>query len=89
MTLARHAILHRMVLPGHTCPWGLRAKEMLEEAGYGVEDRILRSREEVDAFQDKSGLPTTPQIGNERIGGRETLALPDQRAISRLTDVSA
>jgi glutaredoxin len=40
------ATLYRMVLPDHTCPFGLRAKELLEEAGYDVEDRVLGSREE-------------------------------------------
>jgi glutaredoxin len=66
-----------MVLPDHTCPYGLRAKEMLEEAGYEVEDCVLRSREEVDAFQDENGVPTTPQIfiGRERIGGSDELEL--------------
>ena len=77
MTEARHALLYRMVLPDHTCPYGLRAKEMLEEAGYEVEDCVLRSREEVDAFQDENGVPTTPQIfiGRERIGGSDELEL--------------
>lgn len=77
MTEARRAILYRMVLPDHICPYGLRAKEMLEEAGYEVEDRILRSREEVDAFQEVNGIPKTPQIfiGDERIGGSDELKL--------------
>ena len=75
MTETRQAIIYRMVLPDHTCPYGIRAKEMLEEAGYEVEDRILRSREEVDAFQDENGVETTPQIfiGRERIGGSDEL----------------
>ena len=47
MNTKRRAILYRMVLPDHTCPYGVRAKQMLEEAGYEVDDRILRSREEV------------------------------------------
>lgn len=50
---------------------------MLEEAGYEVEDRVLRSREAVDAFQDENGVSTTPQvfIGRERIGGSDELEL--------------
>ena len=77
MTAPRGAILYRMVLPDHTCPYGVRAKQMLEEAGYQVEDRLLRSREEVDAFQDANGVVTTPQvfIGEERVGGSEDLEL--------------
>jgi glutaredoxin 3 len=69
------AVLYRMVLPNHTCPYGVRAKRLLEEAGYQVEDRLLRSREEVDSFQEMNGVATTPQIfvGNERIGGSDDL----------------
>jgi glutaredoxin len=60
-----------MVLPDHTCPYGVRAKAMLEEAGFEVEDRILSSREEVDAFMAEQGVGTTPQIfiDGTRIGG--------------------
>jgi glutaredoxin 3 len=75
MNTSRQAVLYRMVLPDHTCPYGVRAKQMLEEAGYEVDDRILRSREEVDAFEDENGVSTTPQIfiGDERIGGSDEL----------------
>jgi glutaredoxin 3 len=75
MTERRQAILYRMVLPDHTCPYGVRAKQMLEEAGYEVEDCLLRSREEVDAFQDANGVATTPQIlvGDCRIDGSDEL----------------
>lgn len=69
------AILYRMVLPDHTCPFGVRAKQMLESAGFEVDDRILGSREEVDAFEEEQGVSTTPQvfIGGERIGGSDDL----------------
>ena len=56
MNPSRRAVLYRMVLPDHTCPYGFRAKQMLEQAGYEIDDRILRSREEVDAFEDKNGV---------------------------------
>ena len=48
---------------------------MLEQAGYEVDDRIFRSREEVDAFQDENDVSATPQIfiGDERIGGSDEL----------------
>jgi glutaredoxin len=77
MTESRRAILYRMVLPNHACPYGIVAKQMLEEAGYEVEDRILRSREEVAAFLDENGFATTPQvfIGNNRVGGSDELEL--------------
>jgi glutaredoxin len=69
------ATLHRMILPDHTCPFGVRAKQMLEQAGYQVDDRILATRAEVDAFKEEHGLRTTPLvfIGEERIGGSDEL----------------
>lgn len=75
MSQDRRAILYRMVLPDHTCPFGVRAREMLEQAGYEVDDRILRTREEVDAFEADQGVETTPQvfIAGERIGGSDDL----------------
>jgi glutaredoxin 3 len=71
----RSATLYRMVLPEHTCPFGLRAKQMLEQEGFQVDDRILRSRAEVDAFEEEQGVETTPQvfIDGERIGGSDDL----------------
>jgi glutaredoxin 3 len=71
------ATLYRMVLPEHTCPFGVRAKQMLQDAGYEVDDRILRSRGEVDAFEEELGVDTTPQvfIDGERIGGSDDLEL--------------
>ena len=69
------ATLYRMVLPDHTCPFGVRAKQMLEEAGFQIDDRVLRSRDEVDAFEEEQGVDTTPQvfINDERIGGSDDL----------------
>lgn len=75
MAHEKTATLYRMVLPDHTCPFGVRAKEMLERAGFQVDDRILRSRDEVDAFEAEQGVSTTPQvfIDDERIGGSDDL----------------
>jgi len=75
MSESRSAILYRMVLPDHVCPYGVRAKAMLEEAGYEVDDRQLTSREEVDSLKAELGVDTTPQVfvGEERIGGSEEL----------------
>lgn len=70
------AVLYRMILPDHVCPFGVRALELLQDAGYEVDDRILRSRSEVDAYEAREGVETTPQvfIDGERIGGSEALA---------------
>jgi glutaredoxin 3 len=75
MTDRRQAILYRMVLPDHICPFGVRAKQMLEEAGFEVDDRVLGTREEVDALQEELGVPTTPQtfIDGELIGDSRAL----------------
>jgi glutaredoxin 3 len=69
-------VLYRMVLPDHVCPFGLLSKRMLEDTGLPFDDRVLTSREEVDAFKREHGVPTTPQvfIDGERIGGSEDLA---------------
>jgi glutaredoxin 3 len=71
----RKAILYRMVLPDHVCPHGVRAKELLDEHGFETDDRLLRTREEVDAFKDRHEVATTPQVfvDEERIGGADDL----------------
>ena len=71
----RSATLYRMVLPDHICPYGVRAREMLDRHGFEVKEHILRSRDEVDAFKAEHGVATTPQIfiGGERIGGSREL----------------
>ena len=75
MAAKPHATLYRMVLPDHTCPFGVRAKQLLQSAGYEVDDHILRSREEVDAYEEKEGVETTPQvfIDGKRIGGSDAV----------------
>ena len=75
MADARKATLYRMVLPDHTCPFGVRAKQILQSEGYEVDDQILRSREEVEAFKAEHGVATTPLvfIDGERIGGSDDL----------------
>ena len=69
------AVLHRMVLPGHTCPYGLKALDLLRRNGFMVEDHPLTTREETDAFKAAQGVKTTPQIfiTGERIGGYDDL----------------
>jgi glutaredoxin len=75
MTTDKTATLYRMILPEETCPFGVHAKALLEENGFAVEEHILRTREEVEAFEEKHSVPTTTQIfiGGERIGGSDEL----------------
>lgn len=71
----KHATLYRMVMPTHVCPFGLKAKHLLEARGYTVEDHWLRTREETDAFKAEHDVKTTPQtfIGGARVGGYDDL----------------
>ena len=36
---AKIADLYRMVMPSHTCPYGLKALDLLKRQGFKVEDR--------------------------------------------------
>ena len=78
----KKAVVHRMVMPNHTCPYGLKAVHLLKRAGYEVEDHHLTTREETDAFKAQHGVETTPQIF---IGGkrdrRSVVALAEQRRV--------
>ncbi|MGR4893298.1 MauE/DoxX family redox-associated membrane protein [Sphingopyxis sp. LARHCG72] len=73
--MTKQATLHRMVMPGHTCPYGLKAKHLLESRGFAVDDRWLTTREETDAFKAEHDVKTTPQtfIDGVRIGGYDDL----------------
>ncbi|RYZ14733.1 MAG: glutaredoxin family protein [Alphaproteobacteria bacterium] len=64
-----------MVMPTHTCPYGVKAKHLLESKGYTVEDHWLRTREEADAFKAEHQVKTTPQtfIDGKRVGGFDDL----------------
>lgn len=69
------AEIYRMVMPGHTCPYGLKALHLLKSRGYAVEDHHLASREQTDAFKAEHGVQTTPQtfIDGKRVGGFDDL----------------
>lgn len=71
----RTAVLHRMVMPGHTCPYGLKARHLLRSHGYMVEDHHLATRAATDRFKAEHGVATTPQtfIDGVRIGGHDDL----------------
>ena len=72
---AKTATLHRMVMTKHFCPFGLKAKDLLERNGYQVDDNWLQDRAATDAFKAEHNVTSTPQIfidGN-RVGGYEAL----------------
>ncbi len=86
----RRASLYRMVMPDHVCPYGLKARDLLRRQGYAVDDHLLTTREETEAFKAEHGVETTPQtfISGERIGGYDDLrrhfgkAVPEAGATS-------
>jgi glutaredoxin len=65
------AVVYRMVMDSHICPFGIKAVDLLQREGLTVEDHHLSTREETDAFKAKHGVKTTPQtfIDDTRIGG--------------------
>ena len=77
MSYVRKATLFRMALPDHVCPYGLRARHLLDSHGYDVAEHVLRTRMEVDEFKAKWEIDTTPLvlINGERIGGTHELEL--------------
>ncbi|MEE7455950.1 glutaredoxin [Methylorubrum populi] len=71
----KRATLYRMVMDQHTCPYGLKAKDLLRRQGFTVEDKWLTSREATDQFKAEHGVKTTPQtfIDGQRVGGYDDL----------------
>jgi hypothetical protein len=71
----KSASLYRMVMPGHTCPFGVKARWLLKRHGYAVDDHWLTTRAETDAFKAQHDVKTTPQIfiDGQRIGGHDDL----------------
>ncbi|KQR83094.1 glutaredoxin family protein [Sphingomonas sp. Leaf343] len=84
------AVLYRMAMDRHVCPYGLKARHLLRRHGYAVDDRLLHTREDTDAFKAEHGVRTTPQIfiDGVRIGGHNDLRrhlglfVPDPKATS-------
>lgn len=69
------AVVYRMVMDKHICPYGLKSIDLLKSKGYEVEDHHLTTRSETDAFKEKHDVKTTPQtfIDGKRIGGYDDL----------------
>lgn len=75
MTAQKRAEIYRMVMPGHNCPYGVKALHLLRSKGFEVEDHHLTSREQTDTFRSDYDVATTPQvfIDDQRVGGYEDL----------------
>ncbi|MCP4207855.1 MAG: glutaredoxin [Shimia sp.] len=65
------ATIYRMELPNYTCGYGTAALDLLQSNGFEIEDHLLRTRHETDAFKDKHHVTTTPLvfIDGVKIGG--------------------
>jgi len=74
-TSGKLASIHRMAIGHSMCPHGRKALHLLHTNGFAVEDHLLRTREETDAFKAANGVTSTPQIfiDGERIGGHDDL----------------
>ena len=72
---AEKAVLYRMVMDAHICPFGLKSRHLLKSEGYEVEDNWLTTREQTDAFKREHQVDTTPQtfLGGRRVGGYDDL----------------
>lgn len=72
---AKIAELYRMATAEHVCPFGLKSKDLLERQGFEVNDHLLETRDQADAFKQEHQVDTTPQafIDGKRIGGYEEL----------------
>lgn len=62
-----------MVMPEHTCPYGLKTRHLLRKHGFTVEDHPLTTHEATESFKAERRVATTPQtfINGERVGGYE------------------
>ncbi|MDR7334923.1 glutaredoxin [Roseateles asaccharophilus] len=71
----RRAVLYRMVMPDHICPYGLKSLDLLKRNGFDVEDHHLTSKAETETFKKQHGVETTPQtfIDGTRVGGNDDL----------------
>jgi glutaredoxin len=71
----KKAVLYRMVMDKHLCPYGLKSLDLLKRNGFEVEDHHLTTREQTDAFKQQQGVDSTPQtfIDGKRVGGYENV----------------
>lgn len=90
LQVMKTAKLHRMDMEGHTCPFGLKAKDLLEREGFKVEDHRFTSREAVDAFKVQHNVKTTPQIwiDGKHIGGHDALRVHLGKSIKNKDETS-
>ncbi len=70
------AELYRMVMDDHICPYGLKARNLIERKGLQLVDHKLETDQQVDEVKERYHVKKTPLIlidGNE-VGGYDDLA---------------
>ncbi|MGE6328184.1 glutaredoxin domain-containing protein [Psychrobacter pacificensis] len=69
------AVIFRMVMLDHLCPFGLKSIDALKHAGYDIIDRHITTQDENTLVKETLGVKTTPQtfINGKRIGGNDDL----------------
>jgi glutaredoxin len=74
-TMSKRATIYRMVTRKHICPWGIKAKDLLNRNGYKIVEHHLKSEKENSAYKKKNGYDETPQIFIEEnhLGGYDAL----------------
>lgn len=58
----KSAVIYRLVMPKHLCPFGLKSLDLLQREGFAVEDHWLMTPEQTDAFKarhevERGGCP--------------------------------
>ena len=85
------AAIDPSLMSGHTFPYGLKSKALIEGEGYVVDDHCLTTQDKTDAFKAERARRTTPQvqIDGRRKGGYDDTALlrqgrprPERRLLS-------
>jgi glutaredoxin/uncharacterized membrane protein YphA (DoxX/SURF4 family) len=73
--MSKKAKIIRMVTHDHLCPWGIKAKDLLERNDYEIEDEHIDSMDANKEYKEKHGYDETPQIfiDDKHIGGYEDL----------------
>lgn len=56
-TMAKSATIYRMVMPSHTCPFGIKGVDLLKRRGFKVEDHHLTTRQEPTLSRPSTGSP--------------------------------
>ncbi|WP_143505730.1 MauE/DoxX family redox-associated membrane protein [Psychrobacter sp. Cmf 22.2] len=71
----KRAIIFRMVMSDHLCPFGLKSLDALKHAGYDIVDRHITNQDQNSLVKNTLGVETTPQtfIEGKRVGGNEEL----------------